>query len=135
MDVRELYQCLNVSNLHLLKEVYSVDVDFVDPFHRIQGLDNLTEYFRRLYSKADSVDFQFNSDIFGESCRVLEWVMKLQITVFRKPRLITVSGCSVLHIDEEGKICRHQDYFDAGAMLYEHLPLVGLILKAVKGRL
>ena len=29
----------------------------------------------------------------------------------------------------------HQDYFDAGALLYEHLPLMGGAIRWLKGRL
>jgi hypothetical protein len=34
-----------------------------------------------------------------------------------------------------GKIYYHRDYFDMGAMLYEHLPLLGRIIQRLKHRL
>ncbi len=32
------------------------------------------------------------------------------------------------------KVYRHRDYFDAGAMLYEHLPVLGRVVSWLKRR-
>jgi hypothetical protein len=35
----------------------------------------------------------------------------------------------------EDKIHYHKDYFDGGALLYEHIPLMGKLIKLIKRRL
>lgn len=57
---------------------------------------------------------------------------------YRHPRLsrgqrIDVAGCS--HLLWHEKVYQHRDYFDAGALLYEHLPLMGPAIGWLKGRL
>ena len=47
---------------------------------------------------------------------------------------IRVEGASYLRT-HNGKIYYHRDYFDMGAMLYEHLPLLGRIVQRIKKRL
>jgi len=44
---------------------------------------------------------------------------------------------SQLRFDFHGfdKVYRHRDYFDAGAMLYEHLPVVGRVVSWLKRRI
>jgi hypothetical protein len=42
---------------------------------------------------------------------------------------------SYLQFDKAGKVRYHRDYFDLGAMLYEHLPLLGSLVKTIKRRL
>ncbi len=59
---------------------------------------------------------------------------------FSHPRLrgsapVTVEGATRLEFDETGKVCLHRDYFDLGAMLYEQLPLLGSVVRTIKGRL
>ncbi|MGL5410356.1 MAG: nuclear transport factor 2 family protein, partial [Shewanella sp.] len=44
-----LYQALNKDNLPRLAEVYADNIVFVDPLHRIEGLQALTLYFGKLY--------------------------------------------------------------------------------------
>ena len=33
------------------------------------------------------------------------------------------------------KVYRHRDYFDAGALLYEHVPLLGRVIRWLKRRM
>ena len=44
-----------------------------------------------------------------------------------------VPGVSLLRLDK--KIIEHHDYYDLGAMVYEHIPLFGGVVKGVKKRI
>ena len=48
---------------------------------------------------------------------------------------VRVEGATRLQFDAWGKVCLHRDYFDLGAMLYEQLPLLGPVVRVIKGRL
>ncbi len=47
--------------------------------------------------------------------------------------LVTVPGST--HLRFRDKVVYHRDYFDAGAMLYEQLPLIGMVIRIIKGRI
>ncbi len=69
----------------------------------------------------------------GDGEGYLRWTM-----TYRHPRLrggapIRVDGCS--HLLWWDKVYQHRDYFDAGALLYEHLPLMGGAIAWLKRRL
>lgn len=131
----KIYQQLNGTNLHLLKEIYTTDVHFIDPAHELHGLDSLTAYFKSLYENVSHVAFEF-----GEICRqqnsaFVSWQMQLQHPRLNGNRTIVVPGVSLIHFTQENKVCFHRDFFDLGAMLYEQLPLLGRIVAAIKRRL
>lgn len=42
-------------------------------------------------------------------------------------------GCSVVDIRDD-RIVRQRDYYDAGEMIYEHLPILGWAVRGVKRR-
>jgi hypothetical protein len=131
----EVYHLLDHNNLDRLAEIYAPEVRFSDPAHEIQGLDNLTRYFTALYAHISTIDFSFERQLQEADQAVLSWTM-----TFRHPRLaanreISVPGCSWLVFNSRGLALEHRDYFDLGAMLYEQLPLLGLIVRQVKGRL
>jgi hypothetical protein len=46
---------------------------------------------------------------------------------------VIVDGVSYVRFEGD-KAVYHRDYFDAGAMVYEHVPIVGSIVRYVKGR-
>jgi hypothetical protein len=40
-----------------------------------------------------------------------------------------------VRFDPEGLVTLHQDYWDAGAGLYEHMPVLGRLIGAIRARL
>ena len=129
---KQTYNRLNARSLGLLNELYSHDVVFQDPFRRISGLPALTEYFAELYRHLESSSFVFEDDIVQGNSAVLAWTMSLKHPRLRGGDVVTVPGST--HIRFRDKVTYHRDYFDAGAMLYEHLPLIGLVIRTIKER-
>ncbi|ATB64145.1 nuclear transport factor 2 family protein [Pseudomonas mosselii] len=130
----ECFASLDKANLGKLEKLYSDDVTFRDPLHHIHGLQALRAYFEQMYANATDISYTFNSaDEVGPDQGYLRWTL-----LFRHPRLaggreITLQGCSYLRWRD--RVHFHQDYFDAGALLYEHLPLMGGAIRWLKGRL
>lgn len=131
----DTYQRLDSDHLELLEQIYARDIQFSDPAHRVSGLDDLSRYFRKLYENLSSIEFRFERRILTDDIAFLEWVM-----TFRHPRIaghrpVSVPGCTRLRFNPDGLAVEHRDYFDLGAMLYEHLPLFGRLVRSLKRRL
>lgn len=128
------FAALTADNLDTLGQLYSDDVRFQDPLHKIHGLPAMRAYFEQLYANVEDLRFQFHGyDQLAPGAGYLRWTM-----TYRHPRLnggkpIDVDGCS--HLLWHDRVYAHRDYFDAGALLYEHLPVMGRIIKWLKGRL
>ena len=128
------FATLDAGNLQRLGQLYSDDVLFRDPLHEVRGLPALQRYFAELYANVGRLEFDFHGfDQVVDGEGYLRWTMH-----FRHPRLrggarISVDGCS--HLLWWDKVYQHRDYFDAGAMLYEHLPLMGGVIAWLKRRL
>jgi hypothetical protein len=127
-----MYQSLSADNLHTLKSVYSDDVRFIDPTHEIHGIENLTAYFSALYKNINSIHFSFGEPMVVDNRRYVSWEMTFRHRRLAGGKPITVDGVTYLEFNEQGRIYHHRDYFDLGAMLYEHVPLLGRIVSAIK---
>lgn len=127
-----IYQSLNKHNLGLLKDIYSDNVVFTDPMHKVQGIEALTAYFTNLYQNMDHCQFHILQVIEqnGQACIV--WQMEYAHHKIKKGQPIVVDGASHLRFSQ--KIDSHRDYLDLGQMLYEHLPLIGPVIKTIKKR-
>ena len=130
-----MYQDLSSENLHLLQDVYSSDIRFMDPAHEINGLDRLTEYFSALYQNVISIDFDFKDIVEQENCCYLQWDMSFRHKSLAGGKTILVSGTTFLQMNSDHKVYFHRDYFDLGEMLYEHIPLLGRFVTTIKRRL
>ncbi|MGE7990101.1 nuclear transport factor 2 family protein [Pseudomonas sp. NPDC089554] len=128
------FATLDASSLDRLGELYSPDVHFRDPLHQLDGLPALRGYFEQLYANAHDIRYDIHAtDEIAPGEGYLRWTLH-----FRHPRLnggrpISLDGCSHLHW--ETQVYRHRDYFDAGALLYEHIPVLGGVIGWLKGRL
>lgn len=129
------FAALNAGNLEQLGQLYHSDMEFRDPLHQLYGLQAMRDYCANLYQNVSSLNFRFHQqDMLDEQRGVLRWTMR-----FSHPRLaggqpVEVEGCSFIWL-RDGKVYRHIDYYDAGALLYEHIPLLGRIIGWLKRRL
>ena len=127
-----VYQGLNTGNLNQLNDIYSSDIEFVDAVETIQGLEALTTYFEHLYANMKYCRFLIDNVIEQEGQACLIWRMEYAHNKINAGKMITVDGSS--HLKFTDKVYFHRDYVDMGQMLYEHLPLVGRIIKGIKNK-
>jgi len=127
-----VYQSLSVGNLNQLYDVYSKDVEFVDAVDAIYGIDAVTEYFSHLYQNMKYCHFIIDNIIEQEGQACLTWRMEYAHSKINSGKKIIVEGSSFLKFSD--KIDYHRDYVDMGQMLYEHLPVIGRVIKGIKNR-
>jgi hypothetical protein len=133
---KQLYNTLNRDTvaIELLKQVYADDIQFEDCFHNIKGIESLFEYFDNLYENVDFIDFDFENEWLKDDSCMLTWTMSYQHPKLNSGKLIAVQGASRLEF-KQGKVISHRDYFDGGALLYEHIPLLNRVIFFLKNRL
>ena len=132
--VKEAYLSIGSENVADLESLYTPDIHFEDPSHAVQGKRSLMRYLHKQFSNLSKCSFKFHSSIASETDIFLTWTMFLNHPKLRGGDTIRVEGSSYLRT-RNGKIYYHRDYFDMGAMLYEHLPLLGRIIQRLKYRL
>jgi len=131
-----LYHHLNRDTIsrELLSTCYADNIVFSDPFHEIHGIRELTDYFIGMYSNVNHIDFIFTSSWHQDERSMLRWTMNFRHPRLRNGELISIEGCSELRW-ENNRIVYHRDFFDAGAMLYERIPLLGWVIRKLKERM
>jgi ketosteroid isomerase-like protein len=130
--LKRFYNNIKDADLNQLDEFYSEKVVFRDPIHEVHGLAALQDYFTQLTGSLVQCQFEYLDQLVTENTAYLKWNMH-----FRHPRLggkrISIRGVSQLKFDDV--IHYHEDVFDMGAMIYEHVPVVGLLTRWLKRRL
>ena len=130
----DVYQNLDKQDLSELKNIYHDDIVFEDPAHRMEGWEELSDYFSRLFDAVDYCSFNVIEQVCHEDIAYVQWVMTFQHPKLQSGKSRLVHGCSRL-VFAEGKVIHHRDYFDMGQMLYEGIPLLGPIVRKIKARL
>jgi len=130
----ERFASLDGQNLQALENLYSEQVSFRDPLHHIEGLPALRDYFAQLYANARDIRYDFSgADEVQPGEGYLRWTLHFRHPRLAGGRVISLQGCS--HLRWQERVFFHQDFFDAGALLYEHVPVMGGAIRWLKGRL
>lgn len=112
--------------------LYAPDVVFEDPVHRIEGRDALASYFRKLDGNLRYARFEVTDRLEADGRAALAWTMRLRLRVGPR-REVVMPGTTWLRFGE--RIHHHHDDFDLGALVYEQVPLLGTVVRAVRRRM
>lgn len=132
---QNLYHTLGPDSVErsALAAVYREDLRFEDPFHQIEGLTALHDYFESLYQNVRSIRFEFHQHWLNSGDAMQTWTMHLEHPRLKGGKTVSVEGCSLLRFDD--RIFYHRDYFDGGQLLYENVPILGSVIRTLKQRM
>jgi len=133
---KSLYDVLDRDTLttELLLSTYAEDVVFHDSLHRLEGIADMYDYFSNLYENVSSIVFDWQEEAVTSDGAFVRWNMTFKHPVLKSGSPVQVSGATFLSI-KNGRVSEHRDYFDAGEMLYEHIPALGYVIRKLKKRL
>lgn len=129
---KAFYQDVTRPQLDKIDAIYTDDVRFKDPVHQLVGIEQLHAYLSAMCKSVNSGRFEYLDQLIGEGSAYIKWNM-----YFQHPKLgsetIVVRGMTQVQFDE--RIFYHEDSYDLGGMLYEHIPLLGFFVRKLKNRL
>lgn len=137
---KDYYEHFSSRPMSDLAKLYAPDVHFVDAIHDIQGFEKLHNHFESMCSGLIECRFEFINETVTDKNAWFQWRMHYRHPKLSNGDLLSIVGAS--HIawydeahEQSGMVSYHEDFYDMGAMLYEHIPLLGKIILAVKNRL
>ena len=116
-----------------VRDVYAEDAWFGDPFHIVEGIDEIEHYFLVMAEPVEHCTFTVDSMQRSGNDYFARWTMRLESSA-AKGEIIETIGLSHVRYNNEGKIIFQQDYWDTSAML-DRLPVVGFWTRLVKGKI
>jgi len=133
--IRRYYTELTATNMGPLRDFYTDDVQFIDPVGQLQGLEAVYNYTKKMYEAATSVKFEILNEVVDKDTHVIRWKMYFQSKSLNGNEPIIVPGMSWIRFRAGlDKAEFHEDSFDVGAMVYEHVPVVGYFVRSIKNK-
>ncbi|REG82395.1 nuclear transport factor 2 family protein [Marinomonas pollencensis] len=129
---KHFYKDLKHIPLPHIGDIYDDNVIFKDPVQEVRSVEQLHAYLSDSCMDVHSGCFEYLDQLVTENSAYIKWNMH-----FKHPKLgnktLTVRGISQIQFNE--RIYYHEDVYDLGQMLYEHVPLLGCVVKGLKTRL
>ncbi len=125
----------NSGELHLeqIDALYTQDVEFRDPLHTILGILALKSYMKSVYANSRDVRFEYTDEQSGENWATIAWLMHFRHPSLAGGKLLSVRGITQIRFTD--RIFYHEDFYDLGAMVYQHVPVLGRIIRFINQRI
>jgi hypothetical protein len=119
----------------LVDQTYAPDVWFNDTLKTVHGRDALRSYLRHSAEAVESCRVQILDTLSNDQGDYyIRWTMVIRFRRFKRGQDTQTIGMSHLRFDANGLVRLHQDYWDSTAGLFEHVPLLGAGIRAIKRR-
>lgn len=127
----ERFRVVDASVARDLGGLYASDIAFTDPVSKLRGLDELRAYFRKFPEQSRRARFEIRAEIVDVEQAAAFWTMVFPATESDPER--SFEGIS--HLQYAERIHTQRDYFDLGAAVYQHVPVLGWITNLVDQQL
>ena len=126
---------LSPASRDVLKELAHPDIRFVDPFNDVRGIEKVLAVFDHMFVTTTEPKFVTKPPVVMGNTAFIKWRFTCNINNRFYRKEMTIDGVTEVQFDQAGLITTHIDYWDAARQLYEKLPLLGGLLRAIRHRL
>ncbi len=139
LPLETFFADLNKDTMFLIDDFYAESFTFIDPVGSLSNRQGMRAYYSNQYQNLISINFDFTSHVIKTTTNGIEehatWVMTMKHKSIKGGDAVVVDGATHLKRDQAGFVIYHHDYFDVGAFVYEHIPIIGGLVRMVKGKL
>lgn len=129
---KSFYKDVSQPQLDRIGDLYTSDVKFRDPVKQVEGIAELHAYLSDMCESVVSGRFEYLDQLIGSDTAYIKWNM-----YFCHPKLgketHVVRGMSQVQFND--RIYYHEDIYDMGQMIYQHVPIVGWAVTKLRKRL
>jgi len=131
----QFFETLSPDTATRIPDFYSADARFRDPFNDVRGTAAIQRVFTQMFTRLSEPRFVVGERVVDAGGAALVWDFHFGVRVWGTVRTQVIHGVSHLRFAADGKVACHRDYWDSGEELYMKLPVLGLLLRALRDRL
>lgn len=132
-DFKEFYNIFNSETPAQLPRFYHPAVTFKDPIHELKGIAALTDYFASFCNANTQYRFEFINEVITHDQAFFQWRMYYSHPRLANGKPLQLNGGSLIKFNTQ--IIYHEDFYDMGAMIYQHIPVLGWAVKKINARI
>ena len=125
------FESISQENTVDLKQIYTDDVFFKDPFNEVNGIQQVITIFDHMFHQVDQPRFVVTTHVHQGDQAFLTWDFLFKMKRFNRNEQC-IRGASHIRFAADGRVSYHRDYWDVAEELYEKLPLIGSVMRGLK---
>jgi hypothetical protein len=118
----------------LAGQLYATTLHFSDSLMHTRNRDDVVVHFQGLVDAETQVQVQMLQTLVSGPDVYLVWSMQSQFTPVRKTVISDSIGITHLRFNSQGQVIMHQDFWDTGQGFYQHVPVLGRVIRSINNR-
>ena len=115
-------------------ELYAEDLYFSDALMLTYSKEAVVKHFSGLVDGGASVEVEMLDVLVQDTDIYLVWLMTASFQPIRKTVTSKTIGITHARFNTAGKVVLHQDFWDTGLGFYQHVPVLGGVIKSINRR-
>lgn len=130
----KFFETLDRNRLSEIRNIYSINARFIDPFNDVKGVEAIENVFQDMYKRCRAVEFTVDESVVQGETAYVRWRFGYSTKIPPNDEKL-IEGVSRLVFEDNGLVREHTDYWDAARQIYEPLPVIGAILRYLRKRI
>ena len=130
-ELAALFERFSPGDLATLDAWYCEEASFKDPFNEVRGIDAIRSVYAHMFETLEQPRFTVTGTTGDERSCWLAWHFRFGPS----GKEYLVRGATHVTWAGDGRIQAHRDYWDPAEEIYEKVPLLGTLMRFIKGRL
>jgi ketosteroid isomerase-like protein len=117
------------------EKVYAPDAYLNDTLKTVRGAPAIRDYFVKTARGLDSMSVQFDDLAVSGGNYYFRWTMETRMKNLARGKTVRTIGVTLVRFDREGRVIMHQDFWDSAQGVWEHVPVIGAVIRRIRAGL
>lgn len=116
----------------LTAQVYAPDAYLNDNLAALRGADAIEAYFLDAVESADVLRLEFLATSVDGIDVYVRWRMQMEVPALNRGEPMISYGMTQFRFDETGRVLLHKDFWDSASGFFEHVPVLGRVIRHLR---
>ena len=117
-----------------VRRIYAEDVFFNDTLKTLRSAEEVAQPFAATAEAVEEGRVEWQDLVSRDGDYYFRWLMTIRFKRLADGRETLSAGMTHVRFDAAGRVVLHQDFWDSAGGLFEHVPVLGWMLRRAKNR-
>ncbi len=117
------------------EKVYAPQAFLNDTLKTIHGAPAIRDYFIKTAQGLDAMTVRFDDVAISGNNYYFRWTMETRMKHLARGKTIRTIGVTMVRFDPEGRVLIHQDFWDSAQGVWDHVPVLGSVIRWIQSTL
>ena len=117
------------------EKVYAPDAFLNDTLKTLHGSPSIRDYFIKTAQGLESMTVTFDDLAVSGKNYYFRWTMETRMKHLARGKTVTTIGVTLVRFDPKGRVLVHQDFWDSAQGVWDHVPVLGTVIRWIQSKI